>query len=78
MEIKITAPNGNSTLITTRDQENNFPCQINHVSSTEEQPFIAINFDANGNCVGGRTLQKSAMENIVKVSKNNGWKIEGE
>lgn len=77
MEIKITAPTGKYSIITTRDQESKFYCAINHISSTEEQPFIAINFDESGKAVGGRTMQKSLVENVVATSKKNGFKVEG-
>ena len=78
MEIKITAPNGKYSIITTRDQESKFDCTINHVSSTDEQPFIGINFDESGKAAGGRTMQKILVENVVATSKKNGFKVEGE
>lgn len=76
MEIKITAPNGKYSLITTRDQESKFDCTVNHVSSTEAQPFIAINFTEKGEAVGGRTMQESAVKNMIESAKKTGLKVE--
>ena len=76
-EIKITAPNGKFSIITTRDQEARFGDKINHVSSTSAQPYIAANFDAAGNCVGGRTMQASLVEYQVAAAKKAGMIVEG-
>lgn len=76
MRTKITAPNGKYSIITTRDQESTFDCVINHVSSTEAQPFIAINFTDAGVAVGGRTMQESAVKHVIESAKNAGFKIE--
>lgn len=76
MRIKITAPNGKYSIITTRDQESEFDCIINHVSSTEAQPFIAINFTEQNIAVGGRTMQDSAVKSMIESAKKAGFKVE--
>ena len=76
MKTKITAPNGKYSIITTRDQENTFDCSINHVSSTEAQPYIAVNFTDAGVAVGGRTMQESAVQHMIASAKGAGFKIE--
>ena len=76
MEKKITIQDGRYTILTTRDQEHRFGDKIKHISSTEAQPYIAVNFDATGICVGGRTMQASAAKLLIDKAAMAGWKIE--
>ena len=76
MEKKITIPDGRYTILTTRDQEHRFGGNIKHISSTEAQPYIAANFDANGTCVGGCTMQSSATDLLLSKAQQNGWQID--
>ena len=63
--------NGRCSIITKREDEYSFDCKINHTSSTFEQPFIAVNFSAEGKAVGGKTMTKMEVENLVKIAKEN-------
>ncbi len=47
------------------------------VSSTSPQPYVAINFDADGKAVGGRTLSEFERAQIIRKAHEEGWKIEG-
>jgi hypothetical protein len=76
MATRITTPNGKFSIITNRDQESRFEGKINHVSSTEPQPYIAANFSADGVCVGGRTMQQSYYTYMLEAAKKAGWMIE--
>ena len=69
--------NGRKSIITNREDESSFDCRINHVSSTFEQPFIAVNFSAEGKAVGGKTMTKMEVENLVKIAKEKGLSVEG-
>ena len=73
---KITAPNGRYTIITTREFESKFDGVIDHISTTEAQPFIAANFSEDGKMVGGRTMQTSLRELSLKKAQESGMKIE--
>ena len=75
IEIKIVAPNGNFSVITTRDQEPRFAGKINHISSTEAQPWIVANFLADGTIVGGRTMQNSLRASTIERGKKTGFPI---
>ena len=76
MEKKITIPDGRYTILTAHDQEHRFGDKIKHISSTEAQPYIAANFDANGTCVGGCTMQSSATDLLLSKAQQNGWQID--
>ena len=77
-EIKVTTQTGQFVIITTRDQEHRFGGKINHISSTEAQPYISANHDANGVCIGGRTMQQSLVDLFLKKAKEQGCVVEGE
>lgn len=70
--------NGRYSIITKREDESSFDCKINHTSSTFEQPFIAVNFSAEGKAVGGKTMTKMEVENLVKIAKEKGFLVDGE
>ncbi len=69
--------NGRYSIITRREDESSFDCKINHVSSTSEQPFIAVNFSEEGKAVGGKTMTKMEVENLVRTAKDRGFSVEG-
>ncbi len=75
MGTKITAADGRYSLIAKRvagaDETG-----ITHVSSSELQPWIARNFQADGSFVGGRTLSKGGFEACIAGAKKAGLKIE--
>ena len=75
-EKKIISADGRYVILTTRDQEYRFNGKINHIGSTEAQPYIAANFTADGVIVGGRTLQESAAKLILNTASAKGWVIE--
>jgi len=70
--------NGRKSIITRREEESLFDCKINHMSSTFEQPFIAVNFSADGKAVGGKTMTQMEVDNLIKAAKAKGFSIEGD
>jgi hypothetical protein len=76
MEITITAIDGKRVILTTRDQEHRFAGKINHVSSTDAQPYIAANFAVDGTLIGGQTLTESYLNRVLNQAEKAGAKIE--
>lgn len=87
--MKITNSSGKSTEIIQRDSAEEARRVIEnlphleyrritpaHPSSTSPQPYVAINFDAEGKAVGGRTISEFEREQIIRKSHQEGWKIE--
>lgn len=70
--------NGRKSIIAKREDESLFDCKVNHVSSTFEQPFIAVNFTAEGKAVGGKTMTQMEVDNLVKAAKAKGFSIDGD
>lgn len=78
MLVKISNKDGRYSVIDSRVNEKNYTDGIiKSVSSTEEQPFLAVNFDKEGKAVGGRTMTKAAIENLIIKAKEAGMIIEG-
>lgn len=77
MVAKILNKDGKYSVVDSRENEKSYEVSINHVSSTEEQPYIVVNFTAEGNSVGGRTMTKMAVENLIKKAKELGMMVEG-
>jgi hypothetical protein len=75
MNTKISSDRGYS-IITDRANEADFKVTINHVSSTESQPYIGVNFTHDGKIVGGRTLTEGYVERMVAKAVEMGWKVE--
>ena len=77
MNIKLIAKNGRYSIITDRSEESKFNCEIKHISSTFEQPYIAANFIEEGKAVGGRTMTKMEVERTIESAKKAGMIVEG-
>ena len=75
MNTKISNAKGYS-IITDRANEANFAVAINHVSSTEAQPYIGVNFTPDGKIVGGRTLTEGYAKMMMAKAIEMGWKVE--
>jgi len=74
--IKITVPNGKYSIIAIRNDEKLFPIPPKSISTNEPQPWIGMNYDASGNCVGGRTLTESGKQAILANAEKAVWKVE--
>lgn len=74
---KITAANGNYSIITDRNSEiaKQYAANITSVSSTEAQPWVGINFKADGTVVGGRTMQESLRSLTIEKSRAAGMNV---
>lgn len=70
--------NGRYSIIARIEDESSFDCKINHVSSTFEQPFVSVNFSAEGKAVGGKTMTKMQVDNLVRIAKEKGFSVQGE
>lgn len=77
MLVKILNKDGKYSVVDSRENEKSYEVSINHVSSTEEQPYIVVNFTAEGNSVGGRTMTKMAVRNMITKAKEVGMIVEG-
>lgn len=75
MNTKIISDKGYS-IITDRANEADFQVTINHVSSTELQPYIGVNFTHDGKAVGGRTLTEGYAKMMLAKAVEMGWKVE--
>lgn len=72
--MKIIAGNKMS-LIIKREEGAEYADKIQHISSTEEQPYMGINF-MDGNFIGGRTMSEIQVNALVGAAKKAGLKIE--
>ena len=74
---KITAANGNYSIITDRNSElaKQYAANITSVSSTAAQPWVGINFKADGTVVGGRTMQESMRNQAIEKSRAAGMNV---
>lgn len=73
---KITTTTGAFTILVPREAEAQFACKINHVSSTELQPTIAVNHDASGKAIAGMTMTDSMVAGLIKKCGAAGLAIE--
>lgn len=73
--IKISNIMGHS-IIADRAKAADFDVEINHVSSTEAQPYIGVNFDRNGFIIGGRTLTEGYVQKMLNMAAEKNWKVE--
>ncbi len=78
MATKITAPNGRYSIIDSRNSElaTKYAASISSQSSTEAQPWVAVNFNADGTVVGGRTMQESLRTVTIEKSRASGLVVE--
>lgn len=74
---KITAANGSYSLIVDRNSDlaRQHAKSVNSVSSTEIQPWIAINFRADGTVAGGRTMQESLRALTIEKARAAGLAV---
>lgn len=73
---KFTTPTGVFVLVCDRANEESFSCEIKHVSSTQLQPFIAVNHDAAGKAIGGSTISESIFAALKARSLKAGLTVE--
>lgn len=76
MRVKITAPDGTYSIISSIVAASPYPPHVKAVSSTELQPFIVENFDASGKAVGGSSLTIGLKDRLMKSAAEKGWKVE--
>jgi hypothetical protein len=71
MATKITAPNGRYSIIARSDSAfaKEHAGSISIQSSTELQPWVAVNFAADGSAAGGRTMQESLRTAMIEKSR---------
>lgn len=74
MSTKITSTNG-TTIIMSRDEANAYEGIYKVQSSTEGQPYVAINFK-DGNAVGGCTITEGYKVKLIAKAREMGWEIE--
>lgn len=78
MATKIIAPNGKYSIIDGRFSvfAKTNAANISIQSSTEPQPWVAVNFQADGTPVGGRTMQESLRTLLIEKSLSSGMIVE--
>ncbi len=78
MATKITAPNGRYSIIDSRSSElaTKFADNISSQSSTEAQPWVGVNFNADGAVIGGRTMGESLRTATIKKCRDAGMVVE--
>lgn len=78
MATKITAANGRYSIIDSRNREfaAKYAASISSQSSTEAQPWVAVNFNADGTVIGGRTMQESLRTVTIEKSRAAGLVVE--
>ncbi|MFA5340562.1 MAG: hypothetical protein WC332_02180 [Clostridia bacterium] len=72
--MKITSGNKTS-LIIKREEGKEYEIIINHISSTEAQPYFGVNF-IDGKPVGGRTMTESQKQMMIAAAKKANLIIE--
>lgn len=72
--MKITSGNKTS-LIVKREDGKEYEAIVNHISSTEAQPYYGINF-IDGKAVGGRSMTEGQKQMMVAAAKKANLIIE--
>lgn len=76
MRVKITAPGGRYTIISSIVCGQPYPPHVRMIPSTEPQPFITEHFDATGVAVGGSSQTEGVKDRLLKLAADKGWKVE--
>jgi hypothetical protein len=74
MSTKITSTNG-TTIIMSREEASSYEGSYKVNSSTEGQPYVAMNFK-DGKMVGGSTITEGYKCKIIAKAHEMGWIIE--
>ena len=64
-----------SSLIIRREDGKEYESMIQHISSTEAQPYFGINF-IDGKAVGGRTMSEGQKQMMIAAAKKANLIIE--
>lgn len=64
-----------SSLIIKREDGKEYESMIQHISSTEAQPYFGINF-IDGKAVGGRTMSEGQKQMMIAAAKKANLIIE--